>query len=164
MIKISSSALGAQGLRKFQGDVLICECCLHYHQHPLSLSLYCLLSKFSSVHRAMTLQSLCPLCGFSEMWIVEGGSCISQGNPLLHTLGEIQPPQEVSKVRTSLCLPLGKGLEGCTTMWVFIFSSPVNCRGYKSFWMISGSHLVPMVKLKYTWATFLFCLCYFSSS
>lgn len=153
----SSSALDAQGLRKFQ-DVLICKFCLHYHQHPSSLLFYCLLSKFSSVHSAMTLQSLCPSCGFSKMWIVDGGSCIRWGNALLHTLEEIQTPKEVSKVRTSLQLPLEKGLKVCTSMWVFIPCSLVNCGGYKPVWMISGSHLVPMlylVKLNYTWAIFL---------
>lgn len=88
----------------------------------------------------MTLQSLCPPCGFSEMWIADGGSSISQGNALLHTLGKFQPSQEVSRVRTSLQLPLGKGFEVCSTMGVSIVSSPENCGGYKSVWKSLSPH------------------------
>lgn len=88
----------------------------------------------------MTLQSLCPPCGFSEMWIADGGSSISQGNALLHTLGKFQPSQEVSRVRTSLQLPLGKGFEVCSAMGFSIVSSPQNCGGYKSVWKSLSPH------------------------
>lgn len=77
---------------------------------------------------------------------MDGGSCISPGDALLHTLREIQPPQEVTKVRTNLRLSLGKGLEVCTNVVLHSLFT-VNCGGFRSVWMIPGTHSVPMAYL-----------------
>lgn len=132
MIESSSSVLGAQGL------------CLHYHQHPSSLLCYHLLSKFSSVHWAMALQSF--------MWFLRNMNCgwrqlyQPRGCSPPHIEGDSAPSRS-DQSQDKPATPFGKGTWGVHNHVVLHSFFTVNCGGFKSVWMIPGTHSVPMAYL-----------------